>query len=63
MFSTAPADWASLNVKKVLFQAIQFSMGTEFSSIQPIENTLLDATNPDLSGPGTDGNKGVVHIP
>ena len=33
------------------------------SSIWPIDRTLSGATNPDQSGPGSDGNKGVIHIP
>ena len=33
------------------------------SSIQPIDRTLSGATIPGLSGPGSDGNEGVLHIP
>ena len=53
----------SLNVKTVLFQAIQFSISTQFSSIQPIERTLSGATTPGQSGPWSDGNEGVLYIP
>ena len=47
----------------VLFQAILFSKSMQFSSIWPIDRTLSDITTPGLSGPGSDGNEGVVHIP
>ena len=33
------------------------------SSIQPIDRALSGATNPGKSGPGSDGNEGVLHIP
>ena len=33
------------------------------SSIRPIDRTLLGATNPCQSGPGSNGNEGVPHIP
>ena len=33
-----------LNVKTVLFQTIQFSIGMQFSSIWPIDRTLSGAT-------------------
>ena len=52
-----------LNVKTVLFQTIQFRIRTQFSSNQPIDRTLSSATNPGQSGPGSDGNEGVLHIP
>ena len=35
----------------------------QFSSIWPIDRTLSGATNPDKSGPGSDGNEGVLCIP
>ena len=41
-FSLALAH--SLNVKTILFQAIQFSISTQFSSIWPIDRTLSGAT-------------------
>ena len=34
----------SLNVKTVLFQVIQFSISTQFSSIWPIDRSLSGAT-------------------
>ena len=34
-----------------------------FSSIWPIDKTLSGATTPGHSGPGSDGNKGLLHIP
>ena len=47
----------SLNVKTVQFQAIQFS------SIWLIDKSLSGTTTPSQSGPGSDGNKGVLYIP
>ena len=35
----------------------------QFSSIWPVDRTLSGATTLDLSGPGSDGNEGVLHIP
>ena len=52
----------SLDAKTVLFQAIQFSISTQFSSIWPIDRTLSGATTPDQSGPGSDSNEEVLHI-
>ena len=51
-----------LNVKTVLFQTIQFSISTQFNSIWPIDRTLSGATTPGLSGPGSDGNEGMLCI-
>ena len=42
---------------KQLFQAIQFSMIIQFSSIWPIDWILLGATTPSQSEPESDGNK------
>ena len=69
---------AQLNVKTVLFQAIQFCISTHFSSIwpiertlldattlgqnEPIERTLLDATTLGQNEPGIDGTEGVLCI-
>ena len=50
-------------VKTVLFQTIQFSINTQFSSIWPIDMTLSGFKNPSQSWPGSDGNEGVPHIP
>ena len=48
-----------LNVKTINFK--QFSLAClQFSSIWPIDRTLLGATNPGQSGPGNDGNEGVL---
>ena len=56
-----------LNVKTVLFQTIQLSISTQFKSqtvsIWSIDSTLSGATTPGQSGRGSDGNKGVLHIP
>ena len=38
-------------------------MNTHFSSIWPIDRTLSGATTLGQSGPGSDGNEGVLHIP
>ena len=53
----------SLNIKTVLFQAIQFSKSMLFSSIWPIDMTLSGATTPGQIGPGRDGNEEVLCIP
>ena len=52
-----------LNVKTVLFQAIQFGLSTQFNFIWPIDRILLGATTLGQSGPRRNGNKGVLHIP
>ena len=49
--------------KKDLFQTIQFSICTQFSSFWHIDNTLSSATTLSPSGPGSNGNEGVLHIP
>ena len=49
--------------KTVLFQAIQFSISTQFRSIWPIDTTLSGATTPDQSRPGSDGKERVLRIP
>ncbi len=52
-------DWVLNNLQKV---HIQFSIITQFSSIGPIDRTLLGATNPGQSEPGSDGNNGILGI-
>ena len=37
-----------------------FGISTQFSSIWPIDKTLLGTNSPDQSGPKKDGNKGVL---
>ena len=49
--------------KTFLFLKIQFSIGTQFSSIGPIDRTLSGSTSPCQSGPGSYGNEKVLHIP
>ena len=49
--------------KTVLFQAIQFSISTQFSSIWSINRALSGATTQGLSGPHGNGNEGVLRIP
>ena len=48
--------YTQLNVKIVLFQI------TQFSSIRPIDRILSGATTLGQSGPGSDGNEGVLCI-
>ena len=40
-----------------------FSISAQFSSIWPIDRTLSGDTTSDLSGPKSDGNKGVLCVP
>ena len=49
--------YTQLNVETVLFQTIQLSISTQFSS----NLTLSGATTPGQSGPGSDGNKKLQH--
>ena len=49
--------------KTVLFQIILFSVNIQLSFIWPIDRTLSGATTPGQSGPGSDGNEGVLRIP
>ena len=49
--------------KTVLFQTIQFTISTQFSYIRPIDRILAGATTQSQSGPRSDGNEGVLHIP
>ena len=53
----------SLNVKTVLFQAIQFSISTQLSSVWPIDRTLSGATTPGQIELGSDGNERVLCVP
>ena len=52
-----------LYIKTVLFQTIQFCISTQFSFIWPIDRTLSGATTLGQSAPGSNGNKGLLHIP
>ena len=49
--------------KQFFFQTFQFSINAQFSSIWPINRTLLGVTTQSLGGPGSDGNKRIIHIP
>ena len=49
--------------KPILFQTIQFSIRMQFSSIWPIDRTLSGVITPGQSGPGSDGDEGVLCIP
>ncbi len=55
--------FTNLNVKTVLFQVIQFNISTQFSSIWNIDRTLSVATILGLSGPESNDNERVIHIP
>ena len=55
--------FTQLKVKTFLFQTIQFSIIVQFSSIWTIDRTLSGAITPGQSGPGSNGNKGVLCIP
>ena len=45
------------------FQTIQLSISTQPSIIWRIDRTLSGITTPGKSGPGSDGNEGVLHVP
>ena len=47
-----------LNVKTVLFQTVQFTIHTEFSSVWPMDRTL-SASTPSQSGPGNERGFGI----
>ena len=49
--------------KTVPFQTIQFWTSGQFSSIWPIDRTLLGITTPGQGEPGSDGTEVVLHIP
>ena len=49
--------------KIVIFQTIQFSISTQFSSILPIHRTLSGATTSGQSGLSSVINEGVLHLP
>ena len=49
--------------KRVLFQTIQLSINTHFSSIWPIDRTLSGAITLGQSGPGRDSNERALRIP
>ena len=61
--SPPTGQYTELNVKIVLFHAIQFNIITQFSSIWPINRSLSGATTAGQSGPGSDGNEVVICIP
>ena len=52
-----------LNVITVLFQAIQFSISMQFSSIWPIDRTLSGDTTVGQSGSRSNGIEEVLYIP
>ena len=57
------ADVYNLHVKTVLFQVIQFSISTQFTSIWRIDRALSDAITLGQNGPRSHGNEGVLYIP
>ena len=56
-------SYTQLNEKTVLFPTIQLSISIHSSSFCPIVMTLSGATISGQSGPGSDANKEVCHIP
>ena len=54
--------YTQLDVKRVLFQAIQFSVSTQFSSIWPIDSTLSGTTTPGQIGPVSGSNEEILLI-
>ena len=48
------------HVKTILFQSIQFSISTQFSSILPIDRTLSGAITPGQTETECDGNEEVL---
>ena len=58
------AEVRSLNIKTVLFQTIQFSISTQFSSTWPIDGTLSGGATQVQSRPGSNGLwRGIPHFP
>ena len=49
--------------KTVIFQTIQLSISTQFNSILRIDKTQSSDNTPGQNAPGSDNNKGVLHIP
>ena len=63
-FQTIQFSVSTVSISKsVLFQAIHFSISSQFSSIWPIEKILSGATTLGQRRPGSNGNEGVLHIP
>ena len=55
--------FTQLNVQTFLFQTIQLSISTQFSSICPKDRTLSGATTPRQRGLWSDGSKKLHRIP
>ena len=55
--------YEQLNLKTILFQTIQFSISTQFSSICPIDRTQLGITTPGQSRQGSDSKVRVLRFP
>ena len=64
LFQTIQFCISTVSMSKIgQFQTIQFSISMHFSSIWPIDKTLSGTTTRGHSGPKSDGNEGVLHIP
>ena len=64
LFQTIQFSISTVSMSKtVLVKVIHISISMQFTSIWSIERTLSDATTPGKSGPGSDGNEGVLCIP
>ena len=61
--STVKQNYSVQISKTVLFQTIQFNLSSLFNSFWPIDSTLSGGTTPGYSGPGSDGNEELLHIP
>ena len=57
------AEVHGFNFETVSLQKIQFSISTQFRSIWNIDWILSIVTTPGQSGPGSNGNEGVLQIP
>ena len=56
------AQYTSRQVQSCLFLTIQFSISAQIGSIWHIDMTLSGATTPNQSGPGSNGNEGVLRV-
>ena len=64
LFGTVQYSISTVSMLKIIiFQTIQFSICIQFSPILLIDRTLPGNTTPYQSGPGSDGNEGVLRIP
>ena len=54
--------YTQLNDQTFLFLTIQFSISHFLCTIWLLDRTLSGATTPSQSGPGSNGNEGILHI-